>query len=82
MLCIKLDQSARAQIVHRTSYPEFHKILQCFKIRTGRGVLLNTSFNLHGLPIVTEIDDALYVLRNTDLRHLIVGNILISKKES
>ena len=78
----RADQSARAQIVHRTSYPEFHKILQCFKIRTGRGVLLNTSFNLHGLPIVTEIDDALYVLRNTDLRHLIVGNILISKKES
>ena len=43
-------------------------------------MLLNTSFNLHGLPIVTEIDDALYVLRNTDLRHLIVGNILTKKK--
>ena len=78
----RADQSARAQIVHRSTYPEFHRILECFKMHTGRGVLLNTSFNLHGLPIVTEIEDALYVLRQTDLRHLIVENVLISKIES
>lgn len=77
----RADQSARAQIVHKSTYPEFHRIIECFKMQTGRGVLLNTSFNLHGLPIVTEIEDALHVLRHTDLRHLVVENVLISKTE-
>ena len=76
----RADKTARAQVVDRRIYPAFHKIITQFKKITGRGVVLNTSFNLHGLPIVAVFDDALHVLRNSDLNYLIVENFLITKK--
>ena len=56
-----------------------HAILEAFHERTGRGVILNTSFNLHGFPIVSTGEEALHVFRNSGLEHLQVGNYLVSK---
>ncbi len=73
------DRSARPQFVHRAHNPEFHRLLCGFADRTGRAVLLNTSFNLHGAPIVTSVADAVEVLRNSGLNYLAVPGYLIRK---
>ena len=56
-----------------------HKLLLKIQI-TGIEVLLNTSFNLHGYPIVQDYKDAIHVLLNSGLNYLVVDNYLISKK--
>ncbi len=73
------DLTCRAQILEPDQNPEMHAILEAFARRTGRGVILNTSFNLHGFPIVRTAADALHVFRNSGLRHLQVGTYLVSK---
>jgi carbamoyltransferase len=47
---------------------------------TGIGSLLNTSYNLHGLPVVNDIDDAVHVFENSGLKYLVLNNYLIAKK--
>lgn len=73
------DRTARPQFVHRAHNPEFHRLLSRFAERTGRGVLLNTSFNLHGAPIVSSAEDAVEVLRNSGLHWLALPGALIRK---
>ncbi len=73
------DRSARPEVVREGWNPDFHRVLKEFERRTGRGVLLNTSFNLHGFPIVMTADDALDVFDRSGLQHLAVGNFMISK---
>ena len=73
------DRSARPQFVHRSHNLEFHRLLCGFADRTGRGVVLNTSFNLHGAPIVSSVADAVEVLRNSGLNYLAVPGYLIRK---
>ncbi len=57
-----------------------HDILSAFERRTGGGVILNTSFNLHGYPIVRTASEALAVLRDSGLEFLQVGDYLVSKQ--
>jgi len=73
------DLTCRAQILERDQNPAMHAILQAFAERTGCGVILNTSFNLHGWPIVRTAADALYVFANSGLEYLQVGKFLVSK---
>jgi carbamoyltransferase len=73
------DLTCRAQILERDQNPPMHDILQAFADRTGRGVILNTSFNLHGWPIVRTAADALHVFRSSGLEYLQVGKFLVSK---
>ncbi|WP_052667092.1 carbamoyltransferase C-terminal domain-containing protein [Nitriliruptor alkaliphilus] len=73
------DRTARPQIVYREHNPDLHRLISGFRDKTGRAVVLNTSFNLHGYPIVSSAADAVSVLRSSGLRHLAVGNHLISK---
>ena len=73
------DHTCRAQILPRGHNPGMEAILECFEARTGRSVLLNTSFNLHGFPIVRTAEEALAVLRDSGLEHLQVGEFLVSK---
>ena len=61
------------------SYPEYYKIIEAFKKITGVGALLNTSLNLHGLPVVENIRDAFKVFENSDLDILILENTMIKK---
>jgi len=73
------DLTARPQILEREMNPEFYSILEEFERITGKGILLNTSFNLHGYPIVYGPREALWVFLNSDLNHLALGNYLLQK---
>lgn len=74
------DFTARPQVVEKGWNPGYHKVISSFEKETGEGGFMNTSFNLHGYPIVCSPSDALWTLKNTGLEHLAVGNWLISKK--
>ncbi|MCB1057419.1 MAG: carbamoyltransferase [Acidobacteria bacterium] len=73
------DLTCRAQILRREQNPAMHAIVEAFARRTGRGVVLNTSFNLHGFPIVQSAADALQVFADSGLEHLQLGDWLVSK---
>lgn len=75
------DFTARPQVVYETSNPDYYRLIKEFESITGRGVILNTSFNLHGFPIVDSPEDALFVLENSGLRNLAVGNYLVRKPQ-
>jgi carbamoyltransferase len=74
------DGTARAQIVSRESAPGFHGVIDAFSQLTGRAAVLNTSFNLHGFPIVLGACDAVDVLLRTELENLVVDDVLITKR--
>lgn len=74
-----LDNSARVQTVNKTTNPDFYKILQEFKKISGYPILLNTSFNINGEPIVYSPDDAINTFFNSGLDILMLGDILIQK---
>ena len=65
------DCTARPQLVYKDSNGGYYDIIKAFKELTGIGVLLNTSLNIHGYPIVRSYTDAFKVLINTDLDGLI-----------
>lgn len=73
------DFSCRPQILTRESNPDYYRLIEWFRDDTGIGAILNTSFNLHGYPIVETPADALNVLKNSELRYLAIGNYLVSK---
>jgi carbamoyltransferase len=74
------DATARPQILERAWNPEYHAVISEFQRRTGVGAVLNTSFNLHGEPIVGGAADAVDTFERSGLPHLAVGHWLLSKK--
>lgn len=74
------DFTARPQEVSAEWNREYHALLREFERRTGIGAVLNTSFNLHGYPIVSRPEDALDVLDRSGLTHLAVQNWLVTKR--
>lgn len=74
-----LDGTARLQTVHRETNPRFHKMLKEFEKLSGVPVILNTSFNIMGEPIVESPYDAIRCFFSTGLDALILGNRLITK---
>ncbi len=76
-----VDYSARIQTVHQDTNPLFHALLQKFKELTGCPVLVNTSFNVRGEPIVGSPEDAFRCFMGTDLDALAVGNSYLFKEE-
>ncbi|MBD3384395.1 hypothetical protein GF407_05640 [candidate division KSB1 bacterium] len=76
-----IDYSARLQTVHRETNPGFYKLLQHFKARTGCPVLVNTSFNVRGEPIVCTPDDAYRCFMSTEMDYLVIGHYLFDKNE-
>lgn len=74
------DLSARAQVIEERHNPEYYRILKLFEEHTGRAVLLNTSFNLHGYPVVEGPKEAMFVFDNSGLEYLAVGQYLVHKK--
>jgi carbamoyltransferase len=76
-----LDFSARIQTVTKTSNPKFHLLLESVKQATGYGVLVNTSFNVRGEPIVCTPLDAYRCFMSTDMDYLVIENFLYCKKE-
>lgn len=74
------DNTSRAQIVNPRSNAGFYQMIENFKRIKGKGVVLNTSFNLHGLPIVMGACDAFEVLTQSDLTHLVLEDQLVTKQ--
>jgi carbamoyltransferase len=75
-----VDYSARVQTVHRDTNPRFHQLLVNFKARTGCPVLVNTSFNVRGEPIVCTPTDAFRCFMGTEIESLAVGNCYLRKE--
>ncbi len=73
------DETIRPQILTKEQNEEYYDLIEEFSKITGIGSLLNTSYNLHGLPVVNDIDDAIHVFENSGLKHLILNHVLISK---
>ncbi len=76
-----VDYSARIQTVHKETNPKYHALIKKFKELTGCPVLVNTSFNVRGEPIVCSPEDAFNCFMGTDIEFLAVGNCIM-KKES
>src|SRR5215207_5967787 len=76
-----VDYSARIQTVHRETNPKFHALIDSFKEKTGTPVLVNTSFNVRGEPIVGSPEDAFRCFMGTDIEVLAVGNCFLRKEE-
>jgi len=75
-----VDYSARIQTVHRETNPRYHKLLSVFKSQTGCPVLINTSFNVRGEPIVCAPEDAFRCFMGTGIEALAIGNCLLRKE--
>jgi carbamoyltransferase len=76
-----VDYSARIQTVHGNTNPLFHKLLSRFKALTGCPILVNTSFNVRGEPIVCTPEDAFRCFMGNELDMLIVGNCVLQKTD-
>ena len=74
-----VDYSARIQTVHANTNPLFHRLLTRFKEKTGCPVLVNTSFNVRGEPIVCTPEDAFRCFMGNELDLLVVGNCIMKK---
>ena len=76
-----IDFSARIQTVHKETNPSYWRLLYSFKERTGVGMLVNTSFNVRGEPIVCTPEDAYRCFMNTEMDYLVIGNYVFDKSE-
>lgn len=76
-----VDYSARIQTVHRETNPRYHQLITRFKELTGCPVLVNTSFNVRGEPIVCTPEDAFHCLMGTEIELLVVGNCVMHKEK-
>lgn len=76
-----VDYSARIQTVHKKTNPRFYGLLEEFKKQSGCSVLVNTSFNVRGEPVVCSPEDAYKCFMRTEMDYLVIGNLLLEKKE-
>ncbi|MBL7928550.1 MAG: carbamoyltransferase [Bacteroidia bacterium] len=76
-----IDFSARIQTVHKETNERYWKLIDAFRRETGYGVIVNTSFNVRGEPIVCTPEDAYKCLMRTEMDYLIIGNCLFDKKK-
>ena len=74
------DQTARPQIVEKRINPEYYEIISEFKKLTGVGGLLNKSLNLHGLPIVQNVSNAVHVLENSKIDAMIINKKILIRE--
>lgn len=76
-----VDYSARVQTVHAETNPRYHALISAFKARTGCPVVVNTSFNVRGEPIVCSPEDAFRCFMGSEIEVLVVGNCFLRKEE-
>ncbi len=76
-----VDYSARIQTVHQDTNPRFHALISAFKEKTGCPVIVNTSFNVRGEPIVGSPNDAFRCFMGTEIETLAVGNAILRKED-
>ena len=75
-----IDFSARIQTVHEETNPKYHQLISAFKDLTGYGLVVNTSFNVRGEPIVCTPEDAYKCLMRTEMDYLVVGDYVFDKR--
>jgi carbamoyltransferase len=75
-----VDYSARVQTVHSETNPRYHALIKQFKALTGFPVIVNTSFNVRGEPIVCTPEDAFRCFMGTEIEALAVGNCFLRKQ--
>jgi len=75
-----LDYSARIQTISEETNPRFHALLKAFEAKTGCAVLVNTSFNVRGEPIVCSLEDAYRCFMRTEMDALVLGSFLLRKE--
>jgi carbamoyltransferase len=75
-----VNRSARVQTVSRKDDPEFHALLRAVGRETGREMVLNTSFNVKGQPIVNTPREALYTFLSTGIEFLFLGNVVVNRR--
>jgi carbamoyltransferase len=75
-----VDYSARVQTVHRETNPRYHALISAFKAKTGCPVIVNTSFNVRGEPIVCTPEDAFRCFMGSDIEVLVVENCFLEKE--
>ncbi|MCK4890368.1 MAG: hypothetical protein KAS97_10595, partial [Candidatus Aminicenantes bacterium] len=76
-----VDYSARVHSVRKDINPFYYDLINAFNKRTGCPVIINTSFNIRGEPIVNSPEDAFRVFKNTDMDFLLLDHFLITKEE-
>jgi carbamoyltransferase len=76
-----VDYSARVQTVHQATNPKYHALITRYKEKTGCPVIVNTSFNVRGEPIVCTPEDAFRCLMGTEIEFLVVGNSIMRKED-
>jgi len=76
-----VDYSARIQTVNRADHPQYHRLIEAFKARTGCGVIINTSFNVRGEPIVCTPQDAYRCFMRTEMDVLVLEDLILYKPE-
>jgi carbamoyltransferase len=76
-----VDYSARVQTVQKDDNPRFYGLIQAFREKTGCGVVVNTSFNVRGEPIVESPEDAYRCFMRTEMDYLILENYLFVKDQ-
>ena len=76
-----IDYSARIQTVHKETNPRYYELINSFKNLTGYAVVVNTSFNVRGEPIVNTPNDAYRCFMRTEMDYLVVGNYIFDKKK-
>jgi len=76
-----VDCSARIQTVHPETNPRYHHLIKAFKEITGYGVVVNTSFNVRGEPIVCTPEDSYRCFMRTDMDYLVINDFLFAKQE-
>jgi carbamoyltransferase len=76
-----VDYSARVQTVHRETNPRFHALIAAFKQQTGCPVVVNTSFNVRGEPVVCTPEDAFRCFMGTEIEALAIGNCFLEKQD-
>ena len=76
-----VDYSARVQTVHKETNPRYHALISAFKARTGCPVVVNTSFNVRGEPIVQTPEDAFRCFMGSEMETLVVGNCVLDKRD-
>ena len=76
-----IDYSARIQTVHKETNPKYYKLLENFKKITNCPVIVNTSFNVRGEPIVCSVEDAYKCFMKTNLDILVCGNFILYKED-
>jgi len=76
-----VDYSARLQTVHRDTNPRYHALISAFRDITGCPIVVNTSFNVRGEPIVCTPEDAFRCFMGTDIEWLAIGSCVLRKED-